>query len=45
MGIHTAERTFSVGEVSVGPDGELVDIDHAELARFVSQATAERVAA
>jgi NAD(P)H-dependent FMN reductase len=45
MGIDTAERTLSVGEVSVGPDGELVDIDHAELARFVSQATAERVAA
>ena len=45
MGIDTAEHTLSIGGVSVGPDGELVDIDHAELGRFVSQATAERVAA
>lgn len=45
MGIDTAERTLSIGDVSVGPDGELVDIDHAALTRFVSQATAERSAA
>ena len=45
MGIDTAERTLSVGGASVGPDGELVGIDHAELTRFVSQATAERVGA
>jgi NAD(P)H-dependent FMN reductase len=45
MGINTAERTLAVGGASVGPDGELVDIDDAELTRFVSQATAERSAA
>lgn len=45
MGIDTAERTLSVGEASVGPDGELVDIDHSEVTRFVSQATAEQSAA
>lgn len=45
MGIDTAERTLSVGDASVGLDGELVGIDHAELTRFVSQATAERSAA
>ena len=44
MGIATAERTLSVGEASVGPDGELMDIDHTELTRFASQATAERSA-
>ena len=45
MGIDTAERTLSIGDASVGPDGELVGIDHAELTRFVSQATTERSAA
>lgn len=45
MGIDTAERTLSIGGASVGPDGELVDIDHAELTRFVDQATTERSAA
>ncbi len=45
MGIETAERTLSVSEASVGPDGELAGIDHAELTRFVSQATTERSAA
>ena len=45
MGIDTADRTLSVGGASVGPDGELVGIDHAELTRFVSQVTAERSAA
>lgn len=41
MGIDTADRTLSVGGASVGPNGELVGIDHAELARFVNQAAAE----
>ncbi|MCB1001450.1 MAG: NAD(P)H-dependent oxidoreductase [Acidimicrobiales bacterium] len=45
MGIDTAERTLSVGGASVGLDGELMGIDHAELTRFVSQATGERSAA
>jgi len=45
MGIDAAERTVSVGDASVGLDGELVRIDHAELTRFVSQATAEPSAA
>jgi chromate reductase len=45
MGIDTAERTLSIGDASVGPGGELVGIDHAELTRFVGQATAERSAA
>jgi NAD(P)H-dependent FMN reductase len=45
MGIDTAERTLSVGHAPVGPDGDLVDIDHVELTRFVRQATVERSAA
>jgi NAD(P)H-dependent FMN reductase len=45
MGIDTADRTLSVSEASLGPNGDLVGLDHAELTRFVNQAVHERSAA
>lgn len=38
MGVHAAERTLAVGGASIGPSGELVGLDDAELGRFVNQA-------
>ena len=45
MGIDTAERTLSVSEASVGTNGELVGLDHAELARFARETVPQRSAA
>lgn len=45
MGIDTAERTLSVSEASVGTNGELVGLDHAELTRFIRETVPQRSAA
>ncbi|MEQ8716679.1 MAG: NAD(P)H-dependent oxidoreductase [Acidimicrobiales bacterium] len=45
MGIEIAERTLSVGNASVGADGDLLGLDDDELARFVRQTSLERCAA
>lgn len=45
MGIEVADHTLSVSEASVGTNGELVGLDHAELTRLVHQAMPERSAA
>jgi NAD(P)H-dependent FMN reductase len=45
MGIDTAERTLSVSEASVGTNGELLGLDHAESTRFAREAIPQPSAA